>query len=274
VHARPDTLALAALEAAFAAALAPDASAATRAAAATLVVGDDIAADARLQFYLNNVEAIFQGALARTFPVLCRRVGDAHFAMLARDYRAAHPSRSGDLHWVGRDFPQWLAARTAGGEYAWLADLARLEWACEEVLVCEYRPPVGVERLATVAPDALHDVRLSLQPGLRCVSSPYPVWSVWVANQPGTAGAPVNPALGAEHVVATQDETGLVLHAVPLARLHFVAALERGETLSGSLESSGLPVDELGPSLGWLFGAGLVTGLSPPERCSPATEHT
>ena len=263
MRSQPESTALALFESAFAAALAPDADTATCAASA-LVAGDGIPAAARLQYYRHNVEAIFEGALARTYPVLGRRVGPQHFAALARDYRTARPSTSGDLHWVGQGFPDWLAERNAGGDYEWLADLARLEWACEDVLVSELRPAAGIDLLATVEPEELGDRVLELQRCLRCFESAYPVWSVWKANQPGQAGAPIDPTLGAQRVVVTQDEAGLVLHSVSASRLRFVEALVRGCALAESVERAALAAEELAGTLGWLFEAGLVTGLAPP----------
>ena len=271
----PEPASLAAFEAAFAAAMAPGADATACAAAAALAVDDGIPAAARLQYYRNNVDAVFEGALARTYPVLLRRVGAEHFSTLAREYRSAHPSPSGDLHWVGQRFPDWLAERHAGGEYQWLADLARIEWACEDVLVCERRPAAGIGLLATVAAESLGDLSLELQPCLRCVASPYPVWSVWQANQPGQSGAPVDPSLGAQQVVVAQDDAGLVLHAVSPSRWRFVAALAGGSSLAGAVESAALPPDDLAGALGWLFESGLVTGLVPaaPTPVSSATRN-
>lgn len=158
-----------------------------------------------------------------------------------------------------------MEQRHAGPDYRWLGDLARLEWACEEALVSEWRPPVGPDVLAGVAPDDLDRVRVALQPSLRLVASPHPVWSVWRANQPESAGAPVDPALGAEWVVVAQDPDGIVLHSVSPERHRLAAALAAGETLDGSLDASGLGAAEFGPALGWLFDAGLVTGITAPR---------
>lgn len=273
MRSQPEPAALAAFEAAFAAALATGADTTTCAAVA-LVADDGIPPAARLQYYRRNVEAIFEGALARTYPVLQRRVGPQHFAALARDYRATRPSTNGDLHWVGQGFPDWLAERNAGGDYEWLADLAKLEWTCEDVAVRERRPAAGVELLATVAPESLGELRLELQPGLRCFESAYPVWSVWKANQPDESGLPVDPSLGAQRVVVTLDDAGLVLHSVSASQLRFVEALVRGCTLAESIERAALAAEELADTLRWLFEAGLVTGLAPPALARPDGRDT
>ena len=221
----------------------------------------------RVQVYRNNARAMFEGALERTYPVLRRQVGDEQFAALAQGYRAEHPSRSGDLHWVGEKFASWLAPRVAADGRAWLADLARLEWACEEAMVAARLPPLAPAELARVAPETLAEVGLALQPCLRTVSSPFPVWSAWRAGQARMRGRiPVDLALGAQHVVVTCGETGLVLHSLPEDQFLFVAALAGGAPLGSAVESSALDVEALPGMLAWLFGEGLVTALRIPTN--------
>lgn len=261
---RPEGTTLAELQGRFAAALRASDDEADAAAAlfAQHVDGDGLAPAARVEVYRNNVLAMFEGALERTYPVLRRRVGDGYFRGLARAYRDAHPSRSGDLHWVGSSFPAWLASYLAGGEYAWLADLARLEWACEEAQVAGQSAPLEPAALARVAPDELGDARLVLQASVRLVESAYPVWSVWRENQPDAPGAPVDFSIGPQRVVVACGETGLVLHSVPEDHFRFVAALASGATLGMAVDESGIAIDQLPALLAWLFSAGLVAAVA------------
>lgn len=261
---RPEGTTLAELQGRFAAALRASGDEADAAAArfAQHVDGDGLAPAARVEVYRNNVLAMFEGALERTYPVLRRRVGDGYFRGLARAYRDAHPSRSGDLHWVGSSFPAWLASYLAGGEYAWLADLARLEWACEEAQVAGQSAPLEPAALARVAPGELGDARLVLQASVRLVESAYPVWSVWRENQPDAPGAPVDFSIGPQRVVVACGETGLVLHSVPEDHFRFVAALASGATLGMAVDESGIAIDQLPALLAWLFSAGLVAAVA------------
>jgi hypothetical protein len=145
VNSPPETASLSDLQSRFAAALreaGPQSEAAIRQ-LADCIVDDGLAPARRLQVYRNNARAMFAGALERTYPVLRRQVGDGQFAELAREYRTEHPSRSGDLHWVGEQFASWLAPQAAADDRAWLAELARLEWACEESLVAARLPPLA-----------------------------------------------------------------------------------------------------------------------------------
>jgi len=238
---------------------------------AECIVDDGLAPASRVQVYRNNSRAMFEAALERTYPVLRRRVGEDYFRGLAREYRAEHPSRNGDLHWIGRAFASWLEPRLAGSEYEWLVDLARLEWACEEVLVSPHHPALDASQLAQVAPDTLADVGLELQPCLRVVRSEYPVWSVWRENQAGEPGNPVDLSQGAQHIVVTCGDEGLVLHSSPADQFDFVAALAEGAPLGEALEASGLDVDRLPGVLAWLFSDGLVVALREPGNGNAAS---
>jgi hypothetical protein len=229
--------------------------------------GDGLEPAGRLRIYQNNSRAMFNGSMERSFPVLRRRVGDDYFRKLTHDYRTRHPSRSGDLHWVGQHFPAYLADTQAGSPYEWLAELAALEWACETALVAASRPPMGLESLSGLDPATIGQACLELQPSLCCISSSFPVLDVWRANQPDGDGRPVDLSKGAQCVLVSCGAAGLELREVQAAALEFTRLLQEGATLGDALERSGLPVESLVDTLGLLFTAGLVTGLRPlPEQ--------
>jgi hypothetical protein len=217
----------------------------------------------RLAVYRNNSKQFFRTALALTYPVLQRRVGDDFFRQLATEYRAEHPSRSGDLHWVGAHFPDWLQGRLRDTEYAWLADLARLEWSCEEAAAAALESPLSVEALATLPPEALDGTRLRLQPSLHLVASGWPVWSVWQANQVDDA-EPVDLATGPEHCAcAGTADAGIVVYRIEAEAYALLARLQGGMSFADAVSDSGSTADALARLLGWAFAEGLVVGVSP-----------
>jgi hypothetical protein len=216
---------------------------------------------ARLDIYRGNVRHNFRGALEMSFPVLHRRVGDVYFGQLAFRYQERFPSRSGDLHWAGRDFADFLAAQLAGGDYAWLADLARLEWARESAAIEAVQPQIGAEALAAFAPEALEHLRFSLQPSLRLVESPYPVFSVWLANQSENA-PPVDQSLGPECGMALARADGVEVARLGADLFSYLSALAAGFTLGEAMTRSGVDGPRLTQILGHAFGQELVTGVS------------
>ena len=227
-----------------------------------IAAGNGIDSVARLGVYRHNARAVFETALERSFPVLRRRVGEDYFRQLAHGYRERHPSNSGDLHWIGRRFADYLAEVEADTGYVWLADLAGLEWACETALVAAQEPAVGVDALADLAPEELAETRLRLQPSLSCVASAYPIHDVWCANQPGEDGRPVDLGRGGQCVLVCCGESGLELREVDAATFGFVRLLQLGEPLAEAVDRSRLAVEALPAALGLLFSAGLVAAVS------------
>lgn len=230
------------------------------------VDGNDLDPAGLLRIYQNNSAAMFDGALERSYPILRRRVGEGYFRHLARGYRARHPSRSADLHWIGEHFPAYLADLHGGDGYAWLAELAELEWACESSLVAGSLPPLGLASLSELDPQAVGQARFQLQPSLRCVASSFPVLDVWRANQPGADGRPIDLSKAGQSVLVSCAVDGLELREVATGTLEFIRQLQAGRNLDGALDGSGLPVESLAEALGLLFAAGLVTGLVPRQE--------
>lgn len=226
------------------------------------ITDDGIAVDEKLRIYANNARAAFEGALESTYPVLRRRVGAEYFRQLAHHYRERHASRSGDLLWVGRDFPAFVAETEAGTGYEWLADLAALEWAREIALHSGWEAALDVQSLAGIPDESIAGTRLSLQPSLACLSSNFPVLDVWSANQGDSQGESIDLARGAQQVLVACGPEGLLMRAVERGTFDFVCALRAGSTLGEAVATSGLSLESLPAALGLLFANGLVTGIA------------
>jgi hypothetical protein len=220
---------------------------------------------ANFAIYRHNAEHAFHATLGLSFPVLQRRVGSDYFRQLAHRYRERFPSRSGDLHWVGRHFAEFLAEHLRDGDYVWLADLARLEWAREAASVSAEHAAVGADVLASIPPAALEHIVFALQPSLTLIGSPFPVFSVWFANQVENA-PPVTQSVG--------NEYGMVLicaDRVEVARLapdlfSFLSALAAGATLGEAMTSANVDERRLTEMLAFVFSSSLVSSIAPPDE--------
>jgi hypothetical protein len=237
------------MQASFAAALRDDSAACA------------VAPRGNLSIYRNNAAINFRSALESTFPVLRRRVGDDYFRQLAAQYRERNPSRSGDLHWVGRDFAAFLAEHLRGTEYAWLADLARLEWSRERAAVSSVRPSIGADVLARVAPEQLEHLTFSLQPSLRLHASDFPIFSIWSRNQVDNA-PPVDQSLGGECGLVRARADGVEVRQIEPRLFSYLSALAAGAPLGEAVTAAGLDQDSLVRSLGFVFSEALVCEVS------------
>lgn len=216
---------------------------------------------ANLGVYRNNGAITFREALGQTFPVLRRRVGDDYFRQLGVHYRERFPSRSGDLHWAGRDFAAFLDDYLAGSDYHWLADLARIEWACAESSVAAEGVSLGVDSLAGYSSVALENLAFGLQPSLRMVTSPFPVFSVWFTNQADNA-PPVNQSQGPEQGMIRIRHDSVEVRKLDRAEFSFISALAQGETLGDAMTTAALDARTLTSVLAFLFIEGLVCSLT------------
>ena len=222
---------------------------------------------ANLSVYRNNSSYTFRTSMERTFPVVRRRVGEDYFRQLSAQYRAQFPSRSGDLHWAGKDFAGFLDARLGGGEYAWLGDLARLEWARSECAVTAEWPALGPDVLARFGPAELEYVVFGFQPSLRLHDSSYPVFTVWLANQVENA-PPVNQSLGSECGMIHLRREYPEVHPLDRRLFSYLFALLEGANLGDAMTRANLDEGALTEALAFIFNEGLVcsVALRPEQR--------
>jgi hypothetical protein len=231
-------LALRELQMCFTAALLDGAVAGARAHRA--IVTDGLAAHDRLGIYRNNVREGFIKALAVAFPVIERLVGPEYFRQLAIEFQAKRPSRSGDLHHIGQAFAAFLQLRFRGTGYAYLPDVADLEWAWQEAQLAADREALTREAFAAAAASAaLESLRLELHPACSLVQSEFPVTRIWLANQPDAdPGEVIDLAAGGDHIVLRRTAADIEFVRLSAGEFAALESLAGGETLADAYESA------------------------------------
>jgi len=191
----------------------------------------------RFEVYRNNVRLGFAAAMEVTFPVLRRLVGETYFSQLARNYQLAYPSGSGNLFYVGLSLPDYLERQYAGGKYDYFADVARLEWLCQEALWAADAAPLDISRLAEFSPARPQSLRLVLHPSVRLMQSAYPVLRIWQENQPDSAAdKAIDLHGGGERILLRRSDAGLELHRLSAGEFTLLNALFGGDSLERALE--------------------------------------
>jgi hypothetical protein len=185
---------------------------------------------ARLAVYRNNARETFHKTLAATYPVVRRLVGDQCFRGLARSYSHDFPSRSGDLGRYGGELPTLLEVFYRDTTFAYLADVARLEWACAEAETSPDGVPFDLLELERVAPEDCAGLRFALRGPVRLVSSRFPIFSIWEAHQKETVDA-VPLSRGAEHALVTRRR-GVEVYRLDAGTFAFARSLADGDSLA------------------------------------------
>jgi hypothetical protein len=199
----------------------------------------------RLAVHRSNVRANFLDSLHSSFPALWRLVGEDYFRQIAGAYHRSHPSRSGDLLHVGRDFPDYVATLHHADNYRYLADIARLEWLCQEALLAAPHAPLDVDRLRLIAPGAYDALRFELHPAVRLYASAYPALRIWEANVASEADPePIDLDCGADCLAVTRRGLELKFYRLAPGEYAFLGALQSGLEFGAALDAgSGCDVE-------------------------------
>jgi hypothetical protein len=218
-----------------------------------------------LSIYRNNRFFTHLHALELTFPVLRRRVGDDYFRQLTSNYLERFHSRSGDLHWMGKEFAAFLAIHLQGTEYLWLSDLAHLEWSRQQAAVAVAHASLGAELLGRFAPEQLEHLVFSLQPSLQLHASDFPIFTIWSHNQRDNA-PPVDQSLGGECGLVRARIEGVEVRTLGPGLFSYLSALAAGAPLGEAITVAGLDQQALVNALGFVFSENLVCGVGTQER--------
>jgi hypothetical protein len=192
---------------------------------------------ARLAVYRNNLREGFVKTLALEFPVVEKLVGDRFFRQTALAFQLQHPSRAGDLTYVGAPFADYLRAQFGDGEYAWLPDIAELEWALQAVAIAP-QSEAPLADLAAVPPQRYQDLLFEPNPATRLVESRFPVVRIWQTNQPGAAAETLDLGAGGDRVLVRSRGEELDFVRLDAADFAFARMLARRTPLGLATDAS------------------------------------
>lgn len=239
---------------------APDALART-------VLAGGIAPERRLQVYRNHYYVTLIEALAATFPVTQRLVGERFFAAVARRFAAASPPAGPCLFEYGDGFPALLASLPEAKAHPYLGDVARLEWAMNLARNAPDVPPLDPAKLRRVAPRDQAALIFVLHPACRLFSSPYPAARIWSANQPGAEDMPVHLDEGHCRLLIHRHEGDVAWRALAPAEYAFLYALRAGRRLEQAVAATAGASFDLAGMLAGLIEGGAISGfILPPTQ--------
>jgi len=221
-----------------------------------------------LGIYHFHRRANFAQALALAFPVVERVVGDTFFRQLAALHQRYQPSRSGDLHPAGLSFASTLRRHWPAGEYAWIADVAEIEWAWQQAFIAADAPCLEATALASRPQACWPDLRLNLHPSLSLIESSWPVRSIWEAHRDRSSAPPeIRLDRGAERTRVCRERGVVTVRPCTPANWAWLRALVAGASLAEADAAARASEDEdfaFASALAELFAAGLVSGLCGP----------
>jgi hypothetical protein len=237
------------------------------------IQGDGLDPAARVGIYRHHAFTTLGDALQTTFPVVCRLVDKRFFAYAAHEYLRQHPPHSRCLVEYGADFADFLARFTPCEKLPYLADVARFEWALNLAATVGEAAPLHAETLAAIPPGKAPYVALRLQPSLSYFASPWPIDTIWQANQADEV-PPVDLASGGASLEIRRVGEAVSWRRLDLGTFAFRTALADGLVLAAAMSVATFkdPAFDLTVALRQVFSEGLAVDFGRPGSTSRIRE--
>ena len=231
----------------------------------------------RFNVYRNNVALSLINILRDVFPVTEALVGPDFFTTLARHFIAAHLPETPMMFKYGNRFPAFIKNYQPAKGIRYLSDIAALEWAANEALYAADAAPLAIDELSRTPEATLPDLRLTLHPSLRCLTSDWPIVSIWQAHQQDHQEQSLQrlPAEG-EAALICRPKLSVTIKKVTPASATFINALNQGATFGGAVEVTleSHPGFDIPANLAVLFNSGGVVALShQPDELNQSTNE-
>ncbi len=208
-----------------------------------------------LDVYRNNTLANRSANLANTYPTILELVGEEFFSAMARVFVENSQSHSGNLHYDGESFPDFLSAFPHVSDLPYLSDMAKLDWAIHLAHYSVDCSGIAIETLAAYTPEQFGQLKLILHPALAIVkSSAWPIYQILMMHH-GNNPADLNT--GGEQVWVWRDHWQLLSISDAL----FLESLLNSQNIESAMRATADDEYDAGPILIQLFSRGLVHDL-------------
>ncbi len=198
-------------------------------------------------------------ALSAAYPVVEKLVGEKFFQDMAGVFLQMHPPKSPSAPPFAPEFPDFLASFPPVAKLTYLPDVARLERARTEAAHAPGATPIDGAALAALTPEQMANAKLRLHPGLRIVSSPFPVLAIWLQN----TSAPATPIpRHGQDVLITRTKDTVEMRSLPPGGADFLRALASGRRLGEVIDfCTKIPLFDLAENIGRLLEAELLVKI-------------
>jgi hypothetical protein len=229
----------------------------------------------RFAIYRNNVILSLITAMAETYPVVKRLLGDEFFNAMAKEFVRKSPPQKPSLLFYGEDFIDFIQHFPACGEMPYLADLAKLEWSNVRAFHAADEELLDNNILGTVAPESLAEVSFTMQPSVRLMSSDWPVDTIWEENLKDEVATLNLDDFAVNKLLIYRHQFQVKVVNLQIDCYHFLYAFTEGKDISNAWDYAvtqqqlegreTLNENELSAMLGYLLSLGLFSGANLPN---------
>ena len=124
-------------------------------------------AEERVQVYVEGYRLRLLEVLQDNFTGLHGLLGDEQFDQMGRAYIAAHPSTHPSVRWFSQRLPAFLRATAPYDAHPHLAEMAAFEWAQGLAFDSADVPPLDMQAVGQVPPEAWGQVKFQFHPSVQ-----------------------------------------------------------------------------------------------------------
>ncbi len=215
----------------------------------------------RFDVYRNNVVFSLLEAMQTAFPAIEKLLGATLFREISIDFIRQHPPSTPILMFYGAGFAEFLQGLEPLAAYPFLADIARLELLRRESYHAADAAAIQPAALAAIPPERLVALHFDFAPGMRLLTSDFPIVGIWEYNM--AANAP-KPAQEPQTALISRPEFDPVLTSIPAQTGRFISLMQQGECLGAAFDTiaTQTPDFDLGTALGLMLQTKIITKIN------------
>lgn len=185
----------------------------------------------RFDIYRNNRAVSLIDNLQSTYPVVLQLVGEEFFNAVARLFIDQSPPQSPVMMEYGADFSTFISRFPGAESVPYLADMAKLEWACLQSYHASDTTTLTLAELSHCPQEQLLNSQLITHPAVDAIVSEWPIASIWSAVKGLIDGASIQTSKG-EIVVIARPHYDVNVHHIEPPLLDFLKLLTDGHVIS------------------------------------------
>lgn len=186
----------------------------------------------RVKCYRNNLHYGLIKALAKTYPVICRLVGQSFFEAVALKYVIQEIPTSYSLNDYGENFDEFLSIFPPIASLPYLPEVARLEWQIHRVLIGPENSKFDFKSFAAVQVEKQSELCFYLAENAVLFESTFPVDKIWAIHQEDPNDEEtVDLSLGGSRLLILRDNYDLRLDKLSEIEWQCLKAMKTGVSL-------------------------------------------
>lgn len=187
---------------------------------------DKTTATQQLSIYRGSVYGGLKKALAETFPITKRLVGNDFFNAMLGQYIKTYPCRVQDLNGYGKELPEFIKNLKQARSIPYLTDVAQLEWHCNIVLNASLQKN-NLFELSLLNSEQQSKLKLKLPNTSVLFQCRYPVDEIWAMHQEASEKE-LNITEQLVNLFVWKSEFGIKVEKLTEEQFYFLDQLSKG----------------------------------------------